>query len=152
MSPLPAIRRKLRRDARTFELIVRAPHGTSVIEGYRRAARHFGFRTLQDPTTAGGDDTRILIHRDAAVLRRAARALSKGWASENESDADEAELWLATESDVHWFHHDWRYWDAQQDRGALEHLGWTRKITQIGDTYLVHLKTKRPQRAARRKR
>ena len=103
MSRLPPVRRKLRRDAAAFEFVVRAPHGTSAIRGYQRAARHFGFRTLDDPTTGGGDDTRLLIHRNLAVLRTAARVLSKGWASENESDADEAELWLATESDVHWF-------------------------------------------------
>jgi hypothetical protein len=135
-------RQALRRNATTFEFVVRYPHGTSAINGYRQAARHFGFHTLEDPTTAGGDDTRVLIHRSASVLRRAARRLSKAWTSDLDGAADEGELWLATESGVSWFHHDWNYWDADQDNGALESLGWRRRISAQGDDYRVTLTTR----------
>lgn len=137
-------RRLLVRDSTTFEFVVRPPHGISAVVGYRKAARHFGLRTLVDPTTTGGDDTRILMHPSAAVLRKTAKALSRAMASENEGDAEDAEFWLARESGVHWFHHHWRHWDIDQDRGALENLGWRRRIVQSGDTYLVTLAVKRP--------
>ena len=108
--------------------------------GYRRAARHFGFRTLVDPTSDGNDDTRILIHRSASLLHEAAKVLSRGYASDNETDAEEAELWLARESGVHWFHHDWERWDADQDLGALQNLRWKRRIVPRGDSYVVPLR------------
>ena len=123
-------RRTLTRDTRTYEFIVRYPHGTSAINGYRRAARHFGLHTREDSTTIGSDATRLFVHRDAARLRAADRTLSAAYASNDDSRIEDAEWWLAADSGVHWFEQDWNGWEPELDEGALEHLGWRREMTE----------------------
>jgi hypothetical protein len=146
--------RTLKRDATTYEFIVRYPHGTSAINGYRRAARHFGLHTLEDPTTHGGDSTRLLIHRDASALRAAWSKLSTAYTSDEADDVDQVEMWLATESGVHWFDHDWQYWAAEQDQGALEQLGWRRRVVTRGGGLRVTVTrgSRTPQRGRSRGR
>lgn len=113
-----------KRSATEFAFVVRYPWGTSAIEGYRRAAEHFGLCTRVDPTTDGDDVTRLLIHADAAVLARAVEGLL---ALLDGSDEDDPYEWpdvdLLIEAGVHWFTQDWKHWDAEQDEGVLEGLG-----------------------------
>ena len=45
----------LRRTKTAFEFYISSPWGLSAVNGYRRAARHFGLHTLEDPTTLGTD-------------------------------------------------------------------------------------------------
>lgn len=134
------LRRPLVRTGGTFDFVCVHPHGSSAIEGYRLAARHFGLRTMEDPTTVGTDTCRLLIHEDVRKLRAAARVLSRAYDSGDDDAIEEAELWLAFRSGVHWFDHDWSFWDIEQDEGALGNLGWRRTILAGGSTYLVSLK------------
>ena len=71
MTPKKRRTPRLLRNRHTFEFVTRYPHGTSAINGYRRAARHFKFHTLEDPTTVGTDTCRLLIHKSARKLREA---------------------------------------------------------------------------------
>jgi hypothetical protein len=52
---------RLLRNRRTYEFLIRYPHGTTAINGYRRAARHFKFHTLEDPTTVGTDTRAVCL-------------------------------------------------------------------------------------------
>jgi len=140
MTPKKRRTPRLLRNRRTFEFVTRYPHGTAAINGYRRAARHFKFHTLEDPTTIGSDTCRLLIHKSARKLREAAKLLREAYASGDEELIDKAEMWLACDSGVHWFDQDWKYWDQEQDEGALECLGWERLIVESGDRYRVTLR------------
>ena len=141
---------RLARTADAYEFLVCSPFGASAISGYRRAARHFGLHTLEDPTAEGSDEYRILVHKSAPALRRAAEVLEHGYGSDRQSAIDEAEMWLAT-SNVTWFAQDWKHWDQDQDEGALERLGWKRFIVKAGKSYRITLrlvKRRRPRREA----
>jgi hypothetical protein len=130
----------LRRSRRTFEFLVRYPHGISAINGYRRAARHFGLHTQEDPTTVGNDTCRLFIHKSPSKLREAARRVGDAYASGDDSFIEQAETWLAFDSDVNWFAQDWKYWDQDQDEGALKNLGWERIIVERAHHYRVTLR------------
>lgn len=140
--------RALRRDERTYEFFVRYPWGLSAINGYRRAARHFGLRTLEDPSCDGADTLRLLVHRDPRKLRLAAKVLGQAYSFDGDDDgrADDAEAWLAFDSGVHWFHHDWKWWNQDQDEGALERLRWKRTIVETKKGYRVTVRAARPRR------
>ena len=140
MTPRKQPTRRLVRNRHTFEFLVRYPHGTAAINGYRRAARHFKFHTLEDPTTVGGDTCRLFVHKSAQKLREAAKVVGDAYTSGDDELIDEAEMWLATDSDVHWFDHSWKYWAIEQDEGALECLGWKRLIVESGASYRVTLR------------
>ena len=116
------------------------PHETSAVNGYRRAASHFGLHTLEDPTTIGTDTCRLLIHKSAQKLREAAKVLNKAYSTDDETLMDNAETWLAYKSGGHWFDHDWRCWDQEQDEGALERPGWERLVVELGNSYGVRLR------------
>lgn len=131
--------RRLARTADTYEFLVRAPFGASAISGYRRAARHFGLHTLEDPTAEGSDAYRVLVHENARALARAAQVLEHAYGSDRQSAIDEAEVWLAR-SDVSWFAQDWKYWDMDQDEGALDCLGWKRFVVQSAKSYRITLR------------
>jgi len=143
MTPKKRRTPRLLRNRRTFEFVTRYPHGTAAINGYRRAARHFKFHTLEDPSTAGSDTCGLLIHKNAQKLCEAAKILKEAYASDDDGLIEKAELWLACDSGVHWFDHDWKYWDQQQDEGALECLGWERLIVESGARYRVRLRVAR---------
>jgi hypothetical protein len=100
------------RNRTTFEFFVKYPWGTSAINGYRKACRHFGYRTLQDPTTVGNDDCRLLISIDMKKLRHAAKVLNK--TDDDGSVSDELhwqkEDWLQSASGISWLDHDWKHW------------------------------------------
>lgn len=68
---------RLLRDRNTFEFFVKDPWGTSAIHGYRRACRHFGYHTLDDPTAAGSDDYRLLVSKNRKKLQQAAKVLKQ---------------------------------------------------------------------------
>jgi hypothetical protein len=113
-----------------YKFTVFYPFGTTAIQGYRRAARYFGLHTRIDPTTEGTDQWRLLVHKDAKLLRRTAKTLLDHAMSESDNfDAQEFEILL--NSGIHWFAQDWKWWDIQNDDGALEHLGWSRAITEL---------------------
>ena len=131
---------RLKRTKNTFEFFVRDPHGTSAINGYRRAARHFGLRTLEDATTVGTDTCRLLIHKDVRKLHAAAKALDRAYTSQDDALIDDAETWLRCESGVQWFDHDWCSWVQEQDEGTLEQLGWERVVLKSGNCYRVTLR------------
>jgi hypothetical protein len=135
---------RLKRTRNTYEFCIRYPHGTSAINGYRRAARHFGLHTLEDPSTLGTDTCRLFIHKDIRKLREAARVIKSAYASGDESLIEDAEEWLASGGGggggVTWFDHDWRYWDQEQDEGALECLGWNRGVVELGSQYRLTIK------------
>lgn len=137
---MKAQRTRLQRTKNAFEFLVRYPHGTSAINGYRRAARHFGLHTLEDPTTVGTDTCRLLIHKSAKRLREAARVLDRAYSVGDQNLIDEAEAWLVIKSDIHWFDHDWKHWDQEQDEGAIEQLGWDRVISETGNSYRITLR------------
>ncbi len=131
----------LKRTRDTFEFFVCDPFGSSVMNGYRRAARHFGLHTLEDPGSVGTDTFRMLIHKSAGKLRRVANALAKVYES---GDDIEAEM-LLHDSGVHWFDHDWSYWCVEADEGALDQLGWIRRVTRCGPRYRVTLRLRKPR-------
>jgi hypothetical protein len=152
-------RAPLKRTEDTYEFLVTYPHGGSAISGYRRAARHFGLHTREDPTYEGSDAYRVLVHESAQKLRDVAKALNDAYSAANSSDLgdetliDEVEDWLVLKSDVAWFTHDWSYWGQDQDEGALEHLKWKRTVVESGKDYRVTLRIagKRALRLARAK-
>lgn len=121
-------------ESNTFRFLVRDPWGISAINGYRRAARHFGYRTRLDPTCEGTDVCRILTHQEASKLREAAQVLTAAYESDDELSINAAESWLA-ENGVHWFSQDWKIWDPEQDEGALECLGWKRDVVSHNDRW-----------------
>ena len=137
---------RLARTADAYEFLVRSPFGASAISGYRRAARHFGLHTLEDPTAEGSDGYRVLVHKSAPALRRAAEVLELAYASDRQSVIDEAEMWLAT-SDVTWFAQDWRCWDEAQDEGALACLGWKRLVVKSEKSYRLTLQLIKKRRS-----
>ena len=121
----------LKRTRTTYEFFVRYPCGTSAINGYRRAARHFKLHTLEDPCSQGNDDCRLLIHKNSPTLREAAKVLNDAGSITSSLDDDDAmpidampiledaEDWLS-KNDVHWFHHDWKYWDIEPSRARRQ--------------------------------
>lgn len=133
-------RTRLKRTRNTYEFLIRYPYGISAINGYRRAARYFGLHTLEDPTTVGTDTCRLLIHKSTKRLRDAAKVLNHAYSSDDQTLIDTAEIWLTTESDVHWFDHDWKYWNQEQDVGALEQLGWNRVIIEASNSFRITLR------------
>ncbi len=135
-------------DELTYEFTVQDPWGLTAVEGYLEAARHFGLNAMEDPSTDGGDTYRLLIHRSVTKLRQAGRILARAHSSEDDARIEKAEEWLALESGVHWFHHDWRYWDQEQDEGALEQLGWERVVKKTRNGYRVTLRSLGPRRPA----
>jgi hypothetical protein len=145
----PAGRTALVRSRSRYELIVSYPWGTSAISGYRRAARHFGLHTRLDSTSKGTDQWCLLIHRDEAVLRAAARSLTNYARSCNDREIDnegvlDEEFEILLNSGAHWFAHDWKWWDIEGDEGALEGLRWSRIVTQRDDgSYRVSLRRRR---------
>lgn len=149
---MKAQRTRLQRNKDTYEFLVRYPHGTSAINGYRRAARHFGLHTLEDPATVGTDTCRLLIHKSAKRLREAANVLDRAYSAGDQTLIDEAEAWLAIESGIHWFDHDWSYWDQEQDEGALEQLGWDRVILETGNSFRITLRLTGDRRLGSRAR
>jgi hypothetical protein len=130
----------LKRTKNTYEFFVRFPHGTLAMKGLRQAARHFGFHTFKDPTTVGTGTLRLLIHKNPKALRAAAKVLDRAYSSDRQRLIDKAEAWLNSESGVNWFDHDARYWNIEQDEGALENLGWKRTVVEIGDYYRITLR------------
>jgi hypothetical protein len=125
---------RLRRSERIFEFIVDYPHGTRAVAGYRKAARHFGWRTREDPSFDGLDQCRLLIDRDPKALRRVAQRLLNYVPDETDDEDDylSAELDILLEANVAWITQDWKYWDIDSDDGAMEHIGWSRTIAPHG--------------------
>ncbi|MGA7991637.1 MAG: hypothetical protein WCC53_09420 [Thermoanaerobaculia bacterium] len=140
---------RLVRTSEIFEFLVRYPWGSSAISGYRRAARHFGFHTREDPTFEGSDAYRVFVDKSAAALRRVVKALEIAYSSGQQNVIDDAEAELAG-GDVIWFAQDWKHWEAEQDEGALERLGLKRRIVEAGKSYLVTLKVVKGRRSRRR--
>src|SRR5262245_44477977 len=68
-------KRTSRNRPSTFLIHVTYPSGTTSIQGYLKASRYFGKRTLLDPTCEGMDDCRLLIHNEAKVLWQTAKKL-----------------------------------------------------------------------------
>ena len=143
---------RLKRTRTTYEFFVRDPCGTSAIRGYRRAARHFRLHTLEDPLSKGQDECRLLVHKSPRKLREAARVLIAANSRANSLEDDvamevlrDADMWLI-ENQVHWFHHDWSYWDIEQDLGALENLSWQRRVVETDNRYRVTIKKLPPTR------
>lgn len=119
------------RSAATFRFVVSYPWGSNAIEGYQAAAERFGLRARIDPTTDGGDVTRLLTHPDAATLDR---AVARSLALPERSDEDDwPDVDPLIESGVHWFMQDRKAWDAERDVGALEGLVWHRTIVDLAD-------------------
>ena len=129
---------RLVRTADTYVFLVQYPFGGSVISGYRKAARHFGLHTMEDPTMEGADAYRVLVHKSRPAIRRAAQVLDRAYGSDQQSAIDDAEMWL-TRSNVTWFAQEWNYWDDAQDEGALACLGWKRLIVKSEKSYRVTL-------------
>jgi hypothetical protein len=111
--------------------MVRYPWGLSAVSGYRKAARHFGLHTLEDPSTVGTTSFRILVHQDVTKLRRAAKVLADAYSSDDDHLVSKAENWLLSESGVNWFAQDGSWWDLARDEGALECLGWVRSVAEL---------------------
>jgi hypothetical protein len=40
---------------------------------------------------------------------------------------------ILSSSNIHWFAHDWKWWNIEQDEGAIESLGWSRTVTKLAD-------------------
>jgi hypothetical protein len=132
---------RLKRTRKTYEFFVGIPYGSSAMNGYRKAARHFGFRTLEDPCTDGTDTFRLLIHKSSQKLRTVARMLQRAALSDDKCAIWDADMEILV-SDIHYFHHNWRHWDQVQDEDALENLSWSRTVTKLGKRYRVTLKTR----------
>ena len=128
---------RLIRDRDTYEFIVRRPHGASAISGYRRAARHFGLHTLEDPSFTGGDSFRMFVSKDARKLRLLAKDIHQAYATGGDDAFDAAELLVMEADSVHFFTQDVNYWNIEDDEGALECLGWKRSIVEKPSYYRV---------------
>ena len=142
----PQRRARLVRTADTYEFLVREPWGASAISGYRRAARHFGLHTMEDPTMEGSDAYRVFVHKSVSALRRAARMLDRAYTSNQQDAIDDAEIWLL-DNHLIWFAHDWHYWDEAQDEGALECLGWKRLVVKRENIYRITLRLIKKRRS-----
>ena len=105
-----------------------APFGASAIEGYERAAHHFGLYTLHDPTFEGMDCYRLLVHDNFERLKSVGQQLSELEAPEENDDNLGGEIDILLPAGLHWFSHTVGHWDIAQDEGALECLGWSRTI------------------------
>jgi hypothetical protein len=127
------------RSAKVFEFLVKYPWGISAISGYRRAARHFGLHTREDPSTVGNDSWCLFVHKDPRKLRQVVAQLSALDPSNSNYDVDEWSIKVG--SGVHWFWHDWKQWDIEADENAVKNLGWTRAVEDRGDgTYRVTIR------------
>ena len=109
---------KLRRSREVYEFLVRYPWGFSSILGYRRAARHFGLHTLEDPSSRGQDSCCLLVHGSAQVLRDAAQV----------SPTIEPEDWddfypEMAKRGICVIDHDWKHWYPEDDKEPLAGLG-----------------------------
>lgn len=131
----------LRRTKGTFEFYARYPMGLSVMNGYRRAARHFGWHTLEDPSTIGTDSYRLFLHRKVEKLREASRKINDAYSSDDDSQVDDLEIWLASQSGLHWFDQDWKYWDEESDLTTLGFLGWSRHVLDLGKRSRITIDT-----------
>ena len=127
-TPKPSRSARLIRNRSIFEFLVRYPHGSSAIAGYRRAARHFGLHTKDDPTFEGSDAYRLFIHRNARKLRAIAKAIEHANAITPDDTIYDVENDLFDEAQVTYFTQDWRFWDIPADESALENLGWKRYV------------------------
>ena len=123
----------LLRNRTTFEFLVRYPHGSTAISGYRRAARHFGLHTKEDPAFEGSDAFRIFVHKDPRKLRALAKAIGDAYATISDNTIFDVDYDIITSADVAYFEQDWRWWDETSDREALKHLGWKRRIRKFHD-------------------
>lgn len=130
------------RDARCFEFLVKYPWGTKAIGGYRRAARHFGWHTFQDPTFEGSDAYRMFVDPRAAKLRSVAAGVRRINQLDDGTldDYDPVEDWLVQRRDLTWFAADWKHWFAGDDEAALRALGWRRTVEEVGNSYRVTLR------------
>ena len=137
---------RLIRDRDTYEFIVRRPHGASAISGYRRAARHFGLHTQEDPSCGGSDSFRMFVSKDARKLRLAAKTINQAYATDDEDNINAAESHLLEAHDIHFFSSGWKSWDSQADEGTLEQLGWKRSIVEKPNHYRVTIQQVRRRR------
>lgn len=137
---------RLVRTKAVFEFIVRYPWGTSAINGYRKAARHFGFHTMEDPCYAGSDAYRTLIHKDANKLRAVAKAIGDANLSCQDDSIFEIEAQLFHAARVTFFAHDWKCWDISADEVALSNLRWKRRILETPNYYRVTIQLARRHR------
>jgi hypothetical protein len=148
--------RRPRRSGSVYKFVLRDPWGTNAIYGYRRAARHFGLKTLEDPSLEGTDQWRLLVHKDAGLLRRTGKRLVEHNIATSERDDDYVlveEMDILLKSGVHWFAQDCNWWDIENDEGALESLGWARTVTEPQKgTYQVVLRQRPKTRKRRRGR
>jgi hypothetical protein len=124
-SPTPR-QPKLERTRNTYEFLVRYPWGSSCMNGYRRAARHFGLHTLEDPSSRGNDAFLILIHKSYRVLK-GVETISKNVDVDFWNNNFETEM---CKRGIRWFFSDWKHWDPEDDDGALASLGWERTIVE----------------------
>jgi len=147
------------RNARCFEFLVKYPWGTTAINGYRRAARHFGLHTIEDPTFEGSDAYRMFVDRSESRLRSVAASVRKINALDDgtKDDFEPVDDWLVEQDDLHWFSHDWKHWLMEDDEVAIEGLGWQRSVVEMGNRYRVTLTlgrrrhVSRPRRSSRTK-
>ena len=106
--------------------------GLSVMNGYRRTARHFGWNTLEDPSTIGTDSYRLFLHRRVETLRDVQRKIKLAYSSGDDIQVDDLEIWLASQSGLHSFVQDWKYWDKDTDLTTLANLGWSQRVLDSG--------------------
>jgi hypothetical protein len=134
---------KLKRTREVYEFLVRYPWGTSSISGYRRAVRHFGFHTLEDPSSRGWDSCCLLIHRSVQALREAARAS----AAIEPEDWDNFEPEMARRG-ICVIDHDWKRWHPEDDKAALAGLRLQAEIQEFETgRFRVTLRKHRPDAA-----
>lgn len=146
--------RPLVRNARCFEFLVRYPWGSAAINGYRRAARHFGLHTMEDPAFEGSDAYRMFVDRSASRLRSVAASIRKIAALDDgtRDDFDPVDDWLVEQRDLHWFAADWKHWSMEDDEGTLEGLGWQRSVVQMGNRYRITLRLGRGRHVSPKRR
>jgi hypothetical protein len=131
--PKSLARAPLVRSREVFEFLVRDPYGSSAIAGYRRAARHFGLHTREDPAFEGSDAYRMFVHKDPRKLRVVAKAIGDVNEKCEDDTLDDQELEIFLKTDVTYFAQDWHYWDETADEAALKDLGWKRRIAESTD-------------------
>jgi hypothetical protein len=144
------------RNARCFEFLVKYPWGTTAINGYRRAARHFGLHTIDDPTFEGSDAYRLFVDPSASRLRSVAASVRKINALDDgttdDLDLDPVDDWLVRQDDLWWFSHDWKHWLMEDDESVLQALGWLRSVVAIGNNYRITLRLGRRRQVSRPRR
>ena len=140
---------RLVRDGHTFEFYVRFPPGHFAMSGYRKAARHFGLHTLEDPSFEGTDAYRMFVDASATRLGAVATALQKACELDDGDDLDPVEDWVIQHPELNWFSHDWKHWDPEDDEGVLDELGWKRAITPTKSGCKVTLTLRRGVRRGR---